>query len=144
MSTAEEKPFPGGVIGGGKGPAKAAPAKKAAASKAPAAPKPAKEPKEGSIVRAKSEVSKEGSQKCEFDGQEYPVTNFPTVKQKDGSYVRGTVARKNLEAWRAQRKALREAGKAQAALDKQAKKDAAAAEKAKAKEAPPADEGATA
>lgn len=99
---------------------KAAPAaKKAAPAKAPAAKKaapPAK--KEGGVVRAASTVSKEGTQKCAFSGEVLPVTAFPTVRAADGSYSRGTVARKNLEAYRAQRKAEREAAKARAAAAK--------------------------
>lgn len=99
-----------------KAPAKkAAPPAKKAAAKAPAAPK------EGGIVRAPSTVSKEGTQVCEFSGETLPVTAFPTVKQKEGGYTRGTVARKHLEAYRAQRKTEREAERAKKAEDKAAK-----------------------
>lgn len=103
------------------------PAAKKAAPPAKA-PKAAKAPKEGGVVRTQSTVSKEGNQKCAFSGETLPVTAFPTVRQSDGSYVRGTVARKHLQAYRDQRKAEREAAKAAAA---QAKADKAAATKAK-------------
>jgi hypothetical protein len=95
-------------------------AKKAPAAKAPAAKKaapPAKKAASG-VARTASTISKEGTQKCSFSGEVLPVTQFPTVKQADGSYARGTVARKHLAAFRAAKKAEREAAKAAAASKK--------------------------
>lgn len=97
-----------------------APAKKAATKKASASASG------GGVVRSKSTVSKEGTQKDTFTGETLPVTAFPTVRQKDGSYVRGTVARKNLEAWRAAKKADREKAKAAKATAKATTKAAPA------------------
>jgi hypothetical protein len=136
------KPFPGGVIGGGKSAPKAPKAEKSTAksqpAKAPAkkaAAKAEKSATKSGIVRAPSTVSKEGTAKDAYDGQTYPVTQFPTVrtKQEDGTYtyVRGNVTRKNLKAYREDRKAARAAVKAQ--------KEAEKAAKAKAKKAAPSD-----
>lgn len=107
-----------------------APARKAAGSaKAPTAKKAAASKKAAGtgIVRSKSTISKEGTKKDEYTGESLPVTAFPTVRQADGSYVRGPVARKNLEAWRASKKADREKAKATKAA---AKKAAGSAKKA--------------
>lgn len=113
-------------------PAKAA--KTTKATKAAKTTKKAPAPKkEGGVVRSASTVSKEGTQRDEFTGETLPVTAFPTVKQADGSYARGTVARKNLEAWRTSKKAAREAKKAEAA--KKASKAPAAKKAAAAKKA---------
>jgi hypothetical protein len=95
-----------------KAPAKAA---KAPGKKAPAAK--ASTPKTG-VQRTASTISKEGTQKDEFTGEVLPVTSFPTTRQKDGTYTRGTVARKNLQAWRDDKRAKREAAKAAAAAKK--------------------------
>lgn len=121
---------------------KAPAAKKTAAKKSPPPAKAAKAAKKDAsgIQRSPSTISKEGTQKDAFTGEELPVTAFPTIRQKDGSYTRGEVARKNLEAYRANKKAEREAAKAQAAAAKEKataeKKAAKEAEKAAAKEAP--------
>lgn len=105
---------------------KASKATKSTAKRAAAKPKA-----EGGIVRAASTVAKEGEQRDEFDGKTYPLTKFPTVRQSDGTYVRGTVTRENLPAWRAARKAKRAADAAASAAAKaEAKKAAAATKKA--------------
>lgn len=120
-----------------------APAAKKAAPPAKAAGKKATPPKDGT-ARTQSTISKEGTQKCEFSGETLPVTAFPTVRQADGSYVRGTVARKHLEAYRADKRAKREAAKAATEAAKAAKAKAAPAAAATpaapapAKAAPPA------
>ena len=82
-------------------------ATKKGAKKAPPAAKKATD-------RRVSTVSKEGTQKDEFTGEELPVTAFPTVRRKDPEtgghyYVRGTVARKNLAAWREEKRKARAA-----------------------------------
>lgn len=119
----------------GRTPAKATtPAKAAKATKATKSAKKttAKKASASGIVRKPSTVSKEGTQKDAFTGEVLPVTAFPTVRNKDGQQVRGTVARKNLEAYRAARKAQRAADKAKAEAEKAAAKKAAAEAKAKA------------
>lgn len=126
-----------GVIGSGKGGSKPKADKAAKAAKAPAKKAAAPAKAEGDkIVRAPSTISKEGTQKDAFTGEVLPVTAFPTVKGKDGTYVRGTVARKNLEAYRAENKKNREAAKA---AKEAAKKEAAAKKAAAAKAAPAKD-----
>lgn len=141
-------PFPGGAVGSGKGPSKAADKPKAAADKAKApkatkaaAPKKEATPQEsgeGQIVRAKSTVPTEGTAICEFDGKEYPLKSFATIKNKEtGLYERGTITRKNLPLYRAARKAEREAAKAAADAERALRakaRDAKIAEKAKDKE----------
>jgi hypothetical protein len=117
----------GGKTRKSSGATKAAGSKKAGATKKAAA----KKASGTGVVRRASTVSKEGTQKDEFDGKVYPITNFPTVRQADGSYVRGTVTRANLPAWRDQRKAERVAKKAAADKAKAAAKAAKAKEAAK-------------
>jgi hypothetical protein len=111
------------AAGTAKAPAKrAAGAAKAPAKKAAGTTKKASTKKAAGtgIVRAQSTISKEGTKKDEHTGETLPVTAFPTVRQSDGSYVRGPVARKNLEAWRAAKKADREKTKAAKAAAKKA------------------------
>lgn len=102
--------------------AKSARAKKAAkTTKKVATDRPA-------IDRRPSVISKDGTQKDTFTGEVLPVTAFPTIKGADGTFSkRGTVARKNLEAYRAAKRTEREAAKVA--------KDAAAKATAKANKA---------
>lgn len=93
--------------------------KKAGATKKAATKKAATKKTGGtSVARRPSTVPKEGTRKDAFDGKEYPITNFPTVRQADGSYIRGDVTRANLPAWREKRKAERIAAKEAAAKAK--------------------------
>jgi len=62
------------------------------------AAKPAKA--EGTIERAKSTVSKDGTQVCKGTGEKLPVTSFPTVWYK-GEVKRGEYSRTYLKAQRA-------------------------------------------
>lgn len=113
---------------------KATPTKAAKPAKVAKAKKAAKPKAEGGIVRAASSVPTEGEARDEFDGKMYPLKKFPTQRQSDGTYVRGTVTRANLPAWRLARKAKREAdAKASAAAKAEAKKAADANKKAAAK-----------
>lgn len=126
-----------GVIGSGKGGGK--PAAKKAEKKAPAAKKAAAKPakKTDGVVRSASTVSKDGTQKDAYTGEELPVTAFPTMKNSKGEIVRGPVARKNLEAYRAENKKNREAAaKAKETAKAAAKAEKAAKDKAAAKAAP--------
>lgn len=111
---------------------KAAGAKKGATKKAAAAKKAAA--KKAATDRRASIVSKEGTKKDAFTGEVLPVTAFPTIRNsKTGvNDSRGPVARKNLEAWRADKAKKREAEKA--AKEKKAAADKAAKAAAKAKE----------
>lgn len=131
----EVNPSPKGSTGRKSGGTKkAAGTRKAPARKATGVKKAAAKKAAGTgVVRSKSTVSKEGTQKDQFTGETLPVTSFPTVRQSDGSYARGPVARKNLEAWRADKKAKRTAEKAAAAKKAPAKK--AGGRKAAAKKA---------
>lgn len=137
-----------GIIGGGKGggtkPVKA-PAKKATAKAAPAkekaAPKAKAKEKEADgdkpkIVRSASTVSKEGTMVDIVDGQEYPVTAFPTYKDKDGNVQRRPYTRKNEKVYRDNRKKEREAQKTTEARLKEEAKAAKAAANSQPSEAP--------